>query len=84
MPSPATLARARRLLESAHADAVDMRRRARALGTETDWRARAADDYRAAIGDLSGVLDRIVLLIDVAEGDVAALQRASLADASCR
>lgn len=84
MPSPVALARARRLLEHARADVADLRSRTRALRAETAWQARAADDYRAAIEELSAAFDRIILLLGLAEDDVAALHRAALAGASCR
>ena len=84
IPSPSALAHARRLLDDARADAADLRGRARALRADTGWRARAADDYRAAVEELCATFDRIAVLLDLADDDVAALHRLSIAGASCR
>ncbi len=83
-PSTSALARARHLLALSGADAADLLRRVRALATDTDWQARAADDYRAALAELAGAYDRAALLIALADDDVSAVQRVALAGGSCR
>lgn len=83
-PSSSALARARHLLALAGSDAADLRRRVRALAADTDWQARAADDYRTALAELASAYDRAALLIALADDDAGAAQRMALAGASCR
>ncbi|WP_298741037.1 hypothetical protein [uncultured Microbacterium sp.] len=83
-PSPVVLAHAGRLLEKARADTADLRLRARALRADTDWHARAAENYRAALDELCARFDRVARLLEAADDEVEALHRVSIAGASCR
>lgn len=83
-PSLSALTHAGRLLETARREAADLRQRVRSLTADTEWRARAADDYRAALAELSARVDRIDIALDLVAADVGAAERVALAGASCR
>jgi len=80
-PAVAALAAARRLIAIAEADVADVRRRAAALAAATDWRARAADDYRSSVAGLGDALDALLTSIRCTDGDLAAIERAEVGEA---
>lgn len=68
------LALARDRLAHAAADVDDIRTRARALAATTQWQARAAETYRAALGEWAERLDALAVGIALCDGDLARAQ----------
>lgn len=74
-PAELTIMAARRLLAEANAEALALRRRVEVLAHATDWRSRATDAYRAAIGSLCDELAALIHHIDLADADLAEVLR---------
>lgn len=68
------LAAARDRLTHAATEVDALRTRARAIAAATDWQARSAAGFRAAITGLIDRLDRLAVSIAVADGDLAHTQ----------